>query len=68
MADEGDIGLLQDTAVEDVWSRWSVTYRDVVILDGEGRRVGVFNLTTYNLADATSYAELKSMLLEAAGL
>ena len=57
---------LQDTQQQDVWVDWQVTYRDVVILDEENRRIGVFNLTEHDLADTAQYAALKTMLLEAA--
>ena len=62
MAAFGSIPLLQDTADADVWGEWDVTYRDVVILDAENRRVGVYNLTQSNLEDAANYDTLKSML------
>ena len=65
MADLGDIPLLQDTVEETVWGNWGVQYRDVVILDGEGREVDVYNLTDNNLADPDKYATLKSMLEDA---
>lgn len=54
---------LQDTGPENVWTRWAITYRDVVILDSLNRPVAVFNLTTHNLAEAAKYDSLKSILL-----
>lgn len=48
------------------WALWSVTWRDVVILDTANRRVAVYNLTTHNLADTADYAELRALLLEVA--
>jgi hypothetical protein len=66
MADGRDIPLLQDTAAVDAWGAWSVTYRDVVILDADNQVFGVFNLTEHDLADATHYATLKQMMLDAA--
>lgn len=65
MAVFGDLPLLQDTVEENVWGTWAVTYRDVVILDGEGRRVGVYNLTVNDLSDPVMYAALKTMLEDA---
>lgn len=62
MAALGDLPIVQDTASEDVWTQWAVTYRDVVILDADNEVVGVFNLTSNNLADSTNYATLKGML------
>jgi hypothetical protein len=58
---------LQDTSQENVWSKWSVTYRDVLILDGQNRPVAVFNLTLNNLATAAAYDSLKTLLLRTAG-
>jgi hypothetical protein len=60
------IPWLQDVAAEDVWTKWAITYRDVVVLDGENRKVGVYNLTVHDLGDAANYAELKQMLVDAA--
>ena len=60
------IPLLQDTVEADVWGLWAVTYRDVIILDRENVPVGVYNLTTHDLANMGDYEALKGMLLEAA--
>ena len=57
---------LQDVTAVDAWSSWGVTFRDVVILDGNNLKVGVYNLTVHDLADSSNYAELKHMLLTAA--
>lgn len=54
-------------AKSDVWyDRWSVTYRDVVILDGSNAKVGVYNVTVHDLAAPENYAALKEMLVDAA--
>ena len=58
---------LQDTSHDDVWARWAVTYRDVVVLDGKNCPVAVFNLTEHDLGVRANYDSLKSLLLEAAG-
>lgn len=63
MAELGDIALLQDTVVANAWVRWQAVYRDVVIVDAQGRRVEAFNLTEHNLADAAEYEALKARLL-----
>jgi hypothetical protein len=57
---------LQDTAAQDVWGRWSVTWRDVVILDQDNQVLRAYNLTAHDLGNPSNYAELKSMLLNAA--
>jgi hypothetical protein len=66
-----DIPLLQDVdangnGMGDVWSLWNVEWRDVVILDANNQRVGVYNLTSHDLANAANFSTLKEMLLDAA--
>jgi len=61
------IPILQDTAAVGAWGLWNVTYRDVVILDGEGMPLGVFNLTDNTLADPAAYDTLLDFLRLAAG-
>lgn len=62
-----DLPWLQDTAAAGVWALWAVEWRDVVILDGANRKVGVYNLTNYDLEDPGNYIELKAMLHAAVG-
>ena len=50
------------------WDKWGVTYRDVVIIGPDGRKMGVYNLTQNNLNNEAPYDELKAMLVEAATL
>lgn len=57
---------LQDTAEQQVWKTWAITFRDVVVLDAENRPIAVYNVTTHNLADVANYAALKQILLDAA--
>jgi hypothetical protein len=54
---------LQDTPAAQAWTAWDVAYRDVVILDAEGRPVAVHNLTENNLAVRARYEELRDLLL-----
>ena len=68
-----DIPWLQDVDVDhdgssDVWVDWSVTYRDVLILDAENVRVGVFNLTTHDLGISQNYDTLRQMFVDAASV
>src|SRR5262245_36778231 len=58
---------LQDDTVHRVWDTWAVTYRDCVILDDLNQVVTVYNLTTHDLALTANYAELKALLIAAAG-
>ena len=57
---------LQDTAEAGVWASWNVTYRDVVILDGNNEAVAVFNLTEHNLGFPAEYDALRDLLLATA--
>jgi hypothetical protein len=61
-----DLPWLQATTEQDVWEAWGVTYRDVWVLDGENKPVGVFNVTSNSLADPTNFATLKQLFLDAA--
>ena len=70
--DEGrTLPWLQDVDLDadgnsDTWIAWAVTYRDVVILDGENWPVAVFNVTDYDLSESANYNALKEWLVEAA--
>lgn len=57
-----DLPWLQDTAEADVWTLWDVAYRDVILLDAEGVVIGVYNLTSNDLADPSNYDTLESWL------
>lgn len=53
--------------VSDVWrEQWDVVYRDVIIVDSDMTELGAFNLTTFNLADAPTYAALRDILIDVA--
>lgn len=65
MAQLGSLPIIQDEAEVDVWARWAVTYRDVVILDGENRRVAVYNLTAHDLGVTENYEALRQILRDA---
>lgn len=57
--------LLQDTTGTNAWALWQVEYRDVVVLDAQGRRRSVQNLTTNDLSVPANFAALKQALLDA---
>lgn len=57
--------LLQDTTPSVGWGPWAVTYRDVVIVDGQGLKRDVFNVTLHDLSKPENYAALKAKLLGA---
>jgi hypothetical protein len=58
---------LQDQKPPDAWHLWQADFRDVIVLDLENKVVSVYNLTVHNLADSTNYAELRTILITAAG-
>lgn len=60
-----DLPWLQDTVQDQVWTRWKIRYRDVVVLDADNVPVAVYNLTDHNLAFTANYDELKAILLGA---
>lgn len=57
---------LQDVAGA-AWGGWAVTYRDVVVLDDQNRKVAVFNLSVHDLGRPQEYADLLAILRSAAG-
>lgn len=67
MADGRDLPLLQDTDAVDATTEWAAIWRDVIIVDADNQRVTVYNLTEHNLAEPANYAELRDLLLDAAG-
>lgn len=51
----------------DVWyDLWNVTYRDVIIVNGQTESVDVFNLTANDLGVAANYATMRDKLIDAA--
>lgn len=56
---------LQDTPLVNVWASWQVVYRDVRILDAEGKVRSTYNLTVNDLGDPANYAALRQLLLDA---
>ena len=61
--DGRDLAWLQDIDEADVWTAWAIEYRDVAVLDEDNRLVEVFNLTEQDLADETTYAALRDLLI-----
>ena len=66
ISSSGDLPMLQDVEDVNIWQSWAVTYRDVVIIGPDGKKVGVYNLTENNLNNDEPYQELKSMFVDAA--
>jgi hypothetical protein len=57
---------LQDTPEEQVWQRWQIEYRDVLVLDAFNRPVARDNLTSHDLGISLNRAALVGALLQAA--
>ncbi|MCI0539689.1 MAG: hypothetical protein L0Z50_31155 [Verrucomicrobiales bacterium] len=57
---------LQETSEANVWGRWDVTWRDVRIVDAQGRLQAVYNLTSHDLGNAQNRATLKELFLNTA--
>ena len=57
----GDLPWLQEEDGDNVWASWSVTYRDVIILDKENKIVDVFNLTNQDLENSEHFSNLKDL-------
>lgn len=57
--------MVQDNSEDLIWENWQGEWRDVMILDKDNQIVGQYNLTEHNLSDASNYAALKDLLLEA---
>lgn len=61
--DGRDLPWLQDSEEQAVWAQWGVSYRDVVLVDPNGKVAGVFNLTDHDLGDNGVYGDLLDALL-----
>jgi hypothetical protein len=66
MSNGGDLPLLQDTVSQDVWSDWAAEWRDLFIVDADNHAIGVFNLTTYDLANSANYQATKRIFIAVA--
>lgn len=55
---------LQDTTQQDVWVKWQIAYRDVLVLDSFNRPVLKDNLTSHDLGQVQNYNALKNALLQ----
>jgi Dockerin type I domain len=67
-----DLTLLQDgdqnqNQQSDVWDEsWQVTWRDLVVLNGENEKAFVVNLTTFDLGNTANYQQLGRALVQLA--
>lgn len=62
-----DIPLLQDVDIDDesAWLNWEVTWRDVIVVDGNSEVVDIYNLSRNNLQNQDSYDELRQIIVDA---
>jgi hypothetical protein len=67
MAALGDLPLVQETAAEMVWTAWNAQWRDLIILDRNGRFAGKLNLTAFDpdpsVNGGQNYSQLRTMLI-----
>lgn len=72
MAALGDLPIVQESLTQMVWTPWNAQWRDLVIVDRNGRFAGRINLTSFDPDPATNngqnYTQLRSMLLAARGI
>ena len=60
--EKGTLPVLQDDDTVDAWSTWQAGYRDVIILNECGEKIGVYNLTDNSIQLPENYTALKDML------
>ena len=63
---DADLPWLQDTEDAAVWANWGAEWRDVWILDTQGRLYAMYNLNDNDLGDSEDYDEMMDLVLEAA--
>jgi hypothetical protein len=57
-----DLPWLQDIEEQDVWEKWDVAFRDLVILNEKNEHVATFNLQTYDLRIPKNVDSLRTLL------
>ena len=63
ITEDRQLPWLQDTEEVNAWDTWSITYRDVHLLDSEHNLRYIFNLTDYNLQEAEHYEHFQQAIL-----
>lgn len=58
--------FVQDVTAARVWRAWGAALRQLWIVDGQGRRVEVIDITTRPLTDPSNATAVQSRLLEIA--
>jgi thiol-disulfide isomerase/thioredoxin len=54
--------LLQDIDSVDAWGAWYAEWRDLVVVDEDNAWIGLFNLTSHDLADLDNLTDLREMI------
>ena len=62
LAEEGTLPILQDELEIDMWDRWQITYRDVVVVDENLKPIARINLTDNSLSDEPVYNALLNLI------
>ena len=62
ITDGNSLPLLQDIDSVDAWGAWYAEWRDLVVVDSDNAWVGIFNLTSHDLADADNLTQLREMV------
>ena len=77
IASLGDLPMVQDNGVVDIWDTWhamtpnpstnaGAPWRDVHILNSDNEIVDTYSLTVNNLSNTQNYDTLKQMFVDAA--
>ena len=61
------VPVVQDTPEAAAWTAWNAIMDDLVVLDGDGRALGLTNLKEHDLSLAREYGDLLDYLRLAAG-
>ena len=61
------LAWLQDAKPPNAWGLWQADFRDVIVVDDENKVVSIYNLTVHDLRNPAHYAELRNILITAAG-
>ncbi len=65
ITDGVDLPWLQETVDDSVWGDWGMRYRDVIILDGQNRYHGTYNLSDNDLRAPQNQAALLDLFRDA---
>ena len=61
-----DLPMVVDNSSDNIWANWGGIWRDIVILDANNEIYDTYNLTQNSLSNATNFATLKQLFIDAA--